>query len=137
MVVEQPHRVEAEGLSTGYQGPLPALLGAWHSEATTTFQAKPRHLAGLEARALWLKQVVTESELSKPHALQRLGFQGGLDHLVIPATFTGLKMPVSSRTQDRLHPSPRPERAMLAQEGTRKLPKTSVRVVCFSLSFLC
>ncbi|XP_050012753.1 homeobox protein DLX-4 [Alexandromys fortis] len=75
MVVEQPHRVEAEGLSTGYEGPLPALLGAWHSEATTTFQAKPRHLAGLEARALWLKQVVTESELSKPHALQRLGFQ--------------------------------------------------------------
>ena len=66
MVVEQPHRVEAEGLSIGYQRPLPALLGAWHSEATTTFQAKPRHLAGLEARALWLKQVVTESELSSP-----------------------------------------------------------------------
>lgn len=117
MVVEQPHRVETEGLSTGCQGPLPALLGAWHSEATTTFQAKPRHLAGLEAWASLEFVVETGGDRVRtfqPDAQKRLGFQGGLDYLRIPVTFTGLKMPRSSRTQDRRRPNPRPGCRVLA-----------------------
>lgn len=84
MVIEQPHRVEAEGLPTGCQLLLPALLGAWRSEATTTFQAKPRHLAGLEAWATSGFVVIAGGDRVRtfqPHAAQGQGCQGGLDRL--------------------------------------------------------
>lgn len=77
MVTEQPHRVEAEGLSTGCQVLLPALLGAWHSEATTTFQAEPRHLAGLEAWAssgFVVRAGGDRVRTFQSHAVQRQGF---------------------------------------------------------------